>query len=211
MTKNISLVGQEIKAMFPKYVENIYLNTKDGPNSTIIIETNPSKVVKLINVLKKHTDFQYNILRDISVSDNPEQMYRFSISYHLLSVKFASYIHVKTYAAEDTPVPSITKLHPSADWMEREAWDMFGIYFYNHPNLRRILTDYGFEGHPLRKDFPLSGFVESRYDEESKRVVVEPVELAQEFRTFDFASPWEFDIETEDYLRLKHLTKKEDI
>jgi len=108
-----------------------------------------------------------------------------------LSVSQNQRIRVKLETDEETPVPSATKLFSAAGWFEREAWDLYGIFFSNHPDLRRILTDYGFEGHPLRKDFPLTGYVEVRYDEEQKRVVYEPVKLAQEFRTFDFLSPWE--------------------
>ena len=116
---------------------------------------------------------------------------RFDVVYHLLSPKQNLRIRVKVQTDEDTPVPSATGVYPGADWFEREAYDMYGILFSGHPDLRRILTDYGFEGHPLRKDFPTTGFVEVRYDDEAKRVVYEPVELKQEFRNFDFLSPWE--------------------
>lgn len=111
--------------------------------------------------------------------------------YNLLSVRYNARIRVKTYTDELTPIESATCLYNSANWFEREAWDMFGIFFANHPDLRRILTDYGFEGHPFRKDFPLSGYVEVRYDDELRRVVSEPVEMTQEFRRYDFSSPWD--------------------
>ena len=119
------------------------------------------------------------------------QMFRFEIVYNLLSLRFNSRVRVKTYTDELTPIESVNDIFKAANWNEREVWDMYGVYFTNHPDLRRILTDYGFEGHPLRKDFPLSGYVECRYDDEVRRVVQEPVELAQEFRKFDLAAPWE--------------------
>ena len=118
-------------------------------------------------------------------------LFRFEIVYNLLSLRFNSRVRVKTYTDELTPIESVNDIFKAANWNEREVWDMFGVYFTNHPDLRRILTDYGFEGHPLRKDFPLSGYVECRYDDEVRRVVQEPVELAQEFRKFDLAAPWE--------------------
>merc|ERR1712156_742263 len=128
---------------------------------------------------------------DVTAVDWPDRPYRFEIVYNFLSIQFNQRIRVKTYADEVTPIDSITPLFDSANWAEREVWDMFGVFFTNHPDLRRILTDYGFEGHPLRKDFPLSGYLECRWDDEAKRVVQEPVELAQEFRKFDLAAPWE--------------------
>jgi NADH-quinone oxidoreductase subunit C len=123
--------------------------------------------------------------------DFPERDLRFDVVYHLLSLKTNRRVRVRLAVDDATAVPSATGLWPSAGWYEREAWDMYGIFFAGHPDLRRILTDYGFEGHPLRKDFPLTGYVELRYDEEQKRVVYEPVKLTQDFRSFDFLSPWE--------------------
>jgi NADH-quinone oxidoreductase subunit C len=123
--------------------------------------------------------------------DWPERERRFDVVYNLLSVKLNQRIRVRIETDENTPVPTATGVFPSAGWYEREAWDLYGIYFADHPDLRRILTDYGFEGHPLRKDFPLTGHVEVRYDDEQKRVVYEPVKLTQDFRRFDFLSPWE--------------------
>ncbi len=127
---------------------------------------------------------------DIAGVDYPTRENRFEVVYNLLSVRYNNRIRVKTYASEVNPVPSVSSLYPGANWFEREAWDMYGIFFTGHPDLRRILTDYGFEGYPLRKDFPLTGYVEVRYDDEKKRVVAEPLELAQQFRSFDNASPW---------------------
>lgn len=128
---------------------------------------------------------------DISGVDFPEREKRFEVVYHLLSIRHQGRIRVKTYAGEADNVPSACELFRGADWYEREAWDLYGIYFSNHPDLRRILTDYGFEGHPLRKDFPLTGYTEVRYDEERKRVVYEPLQLTQAFRNFESLSPWE--------------------
>jgi NADH-quinone oxidoreductase subunit C len=130
-------------------------------------------------------------LIDITAVDWPSRERRFDVVYHLLSPKHNARIRLKVEADEATPVPSVIEVFPSADWYERETYDLYGIVFTGHPDLRRILTDYGFEGHPLRKDFPLTGFVEVRYDDELKRVVYEPVRLTQEFRNFDFLSPWE--------------------
>jgi NADH-quinone oxidoreductase subunit C len=128
---------------------------------------------------------------DVCGADYPERKERFEVVYHLLSMSHNSRVRIKTSTDEDTPVASACALWPAADWFEREAFDMFGILFSDHPDLRRILTDYGFHGHPLRKDFPLTGYTEVRYDEEQKRVIYEPVKLVQEYRNFDFLSPWE--------------------
>jgi len=128
---------------------------------------------------------------DITAVDFPEKDKRFEVVYNLLSYKYASRIRVKTYAGEADAIPSATSVFRGADWYERETWDLYGVYFSDHPDLRRILTDYGFEGHPLRKDFPLTGYTEVRYDEERKRVVYEPLQLTQAFRNFEASSPWE--------------------
>lgn len=136
---------------------------------------------------------------DISGADYPTRSQRFEVVYHLLSVQYNARIRVKTYADEVHPVPSATSVFRSADWYEREIWDMYGVFFIGHPDLRRILTDYGFEGHPLRKDFPLTGYTEVRYDEEKKRVVSEPLQLTQVFRNFEANSPWEQVGEGESY------------
>lgn len=145
----------------------------------------------MLTFLRDHSQCQFKSCIDISGVDFPEREKRFEVVYHLLSVKHAGRIRVKTYAGEADPVPSATGVYAGANWYEREAWDLFGIFFDNHPDLRRILTDYGFEGHPLRKDFPLTGYTEVRYDEEKKRVVYEPLQLSQAFRNFESMSPWE--------------------
>ncbi len=148
-------------------------------------------ILDVISFLKRDVQCQFISIIDVSGVDYPARQRRFDVVYHLLSPRQNQRIAVKIQADEDTVVPSITPLFPGADWYERETYDLYGILFSGHPDLRRILTDYGFEGHPLRKDFPLTGFVEVRYDDEVKRVVYEPVELKQEFRNFDFISPWE--------------------
>lgn len=136
-------------------------------------------------------DHQYQQLMEIAGVDYPDRAERFEVVYMLLSLTKNHRVMVKCSADEDTPVPTVTTLWPNAGWLEREVFDMFGVTFAGNPDLRRILTDYGFEGHPFRKDFPLTGYTELRYSEEEKRVVYEPVELAQEMREFDFLSPWE--------------------
>ena len=148
-------------------------------------------IVDVMTFLRNDVQCQFVSFIDAAGVDYPQRRKRFDVVYHLLSPRQNLRIRVKLSTDEDTPVPSITSVYPGADWFEREAYDMYGILFSGHPDLRRLLTDYGFEGHPLRKDFPLTGFVEVRYDDEQKRVVYEPVELKQEFRNFDFLSPWE--------------------
>jgi NADH-quinone oxidoreductase subunit C len=144
-----------------------------------------------LRFLRDDPKCRFTVLCDICGVDYPDRPQRFEVVYNLLSMSLNQRIRLKLDTAEDEPVPSATDLFSSAGWWEREAWDLFGILFADHPDLRRILTDYGFEGHPLRKDFPLTGYVELRYDEQQKRVVYEPVRLQQEFRSFDFLSPWE--------------------
>jgi NADH-quinone oxidoreductase subunit C len=148
-------------------------------------------IVKALTTLRDDPAFLFEVLIDICGVDYPEREERFDVVYHLLSpwLNHRLRVRVKTDAAH--PVPSLIGLFPAADWFEREAYDLYGILFSGHPDLRRLLTDYGFQGHPLRKDFPLTGFVELRYDDELKRVVYEPVKLMQEYRSFDFLSPWE--------------------
>ena len=148
-------------------------------------------IVAFVRKLRDDPRLGFVSLIDVCGVDWPQREKRFDIVYHLLSPRQNVRIRLKVMTDEDTPVPSITPVFPGADWFEREAYDFYGVLFTGHPDLRRILTDYGFEGHPLRKDFPLTGFVEVRYDDEQKRVVYEPVRLAQEFRDFDFLSPWE--------------------
>ncbi|WP_322988030.1 NADH-quinone oxidoreductase subunit C [Hoeflea sp.] len=151
----------------------------------------PANLIDLITFLRDDARCKFVSFIDCCGVDWPGRPERFDVVYHLLSPRQNMRIRLKVMTSEDAPVPSITSVYPGADWFEREAYDLFGILFTGHPDLRRILTDYGFEGHPLRKDFPLTGFVEVRYDDQVKRVVYEPVELKQEFRNFDFLSPWE--------------------
>jgi NADH-quinone oxidoreductase subunit C len=148
-------------------------------------------IIDVLTFLRDDVQCQFVCFIDICGVDRPERARRFDVVYHLLSPRQNQRIRVKVETDEDTPVPSATPVFPGADWFEREAYDLYGILFTGHPDLRRILTDYGFEGHPMRKDFPLTGYVEVRYDDELKRVVYQPVELKQEFRNFDFLSPWE--------------------
>jgi len=149
------------------------------------------RIVEVLTFLRDDPACQFEVPIDICGVDWPARKERFDVVYHLLSPRLNQRIRIKLTTDETTPVPSTVGVFPAANWFEREAYDMYGILFSGHPDLRRILTDYGFQGHPMRKDFPLTGYVEVRYDEEQKRVVYEPVELAQEFRTFDFESPWE--------------------
>jgi NADH/F420H2 dehydrogenase subunit C len=148
------------------------------------------KLLFALQCLKTHFSYRFCLLSSIAGVDLLEKEYRFSVVYDLLSLTYNSRLRVKVFVNEVTSVPSVVPLYINANWWEREVWDMYGVYFQNHPDLRRILTDYGFEGHPLRKDFPLYGYVEVRYDEGKKRVVAEPVQLTQEFRAFTFQTPW---------------------
>lgn len=148
-------------------------------------------VVGLIEFLKTSGNCRFSTLVDVTAVDYPSRDKRFDVVYHLLSMYSNQRVRVKVAIREEEIVPSITSVHPSANWFEREVFDMYGVYFSGHPDLRRILTDYGFRGHPLRKDFPTTGYTEVRYDEKEKRVVYEPVSLVQEYRQFDFMSPWE--------------------
>ncbi|MDQ2632972.1 MAG: NADH-quinone oxidoreductase subunit C [Pseudomonadota bacterium] len=151
----------------------------------------PEDIIAISTFLRDDPACLFASLVDVCGVDYPARAKRFDVVYHLLSPRKNLRIRLKVMTDEETPVPSITGVYPGADWFERETYDLYGVLFSGHPDLRRLLTDYGFEGHPLRKDFPLTGFVEVRYDDEVKRVVYEPVELKQEFRNFDFLSPWE--------------------
>jgi NADH-quinone oxidoreductase subunit C len=157
----------------------------------LTIEVEREKLAEVIASLRDDSRCRFGCLIDICGADYPEREERFDVVYHLLSPWLNQRIRVRVTTDAAKPVPSITGLFPAANWFEREAYDLYGILFAGHPDLRRILTDYGFQGHPLRKDFPLTGFVEVRYDDELKRVVYEPVKLMQEYRSFDFLSPWE--------------------
>ncbi len=154
------------------------------------LEARADQIVPLLTLLRDDSEFQFQQLVELCGVDYPQRPLRFDVVYLLLSLTKNVRIRVKVQTDEDTAVPSVASVYPNADWCEREAFDMYGIFFSGHPDLRRILTDYGFHGHPLRKDFPMSGYVEVRYDDSLKRVVYEPVKIT-EFRAFDFLSPWE--------------------
>jgi NADH dehydrogenase (ubiquinone) Fe-S protein 3 len=187
MRKQLTEFGRYIGECLPKYIQKIQLTHAD--ELELLIE--PSGVLPVTYFLKNHHNAMFTNIVDLCGVDVPTRQYRFEVVYHYLSIKYNSRIRVKTYTDELTPIDSITEVFRGANWYEREAWDMFGIYFANHPDLRRILTDYGFDGHPFRKDFPLSGYEELRYDDELERIVYEPLELTQEFRKFSLDSPWE--------------------
>jgi len=157
----------------------------------LILLSAPQQLLALLDFLKKDAVSECQQLVDITAVDYPSRPNRFEVIYNLLSLTRNHRIRVKISLAEDEFVPSATALWPVANWFEREIWDLYGVFFAGHPDLRRILTDYGFDGHPLRKDFPLTGYIELRYDDEQKRVVYEPVKLTQDFRAFDYISPWE--------------------
>ena len=157
----------------------------------LTVEVAPASLVSFVDFLRVDTACRFSTLIDITAVDHPERPQRFDVVYHLLSMFQNQRIRLRLAVREEAMVPSIVSVHPSANWFEREVFDMFGIFFSGHPDLRRILTDYGFRGHPLRKDFPTTGYTEVRYDEALKRVVYEPVKLVQEYRQFDFMSPWE--------------------
>jgi NADH-quinone oxidoreductase subunit C len=157
----------------------------------VTVTAAPDTLIGLLTFLRDDQVCKFSVLIDICGADYPNRAKRFDVVYHLLSLHRNQRVRIKVETDETTPVPSAAGIWPAANWFEREAFDMYGIQFSDHPDLRRILTDYGFTGYPLRKDFPLTGFVEVRYDDEQKRVVYEPVKLTQDFRTFDFMSPWE--------------------
>ncbi|KAI0005452.1 NADH-ubiquinone oxidoreductase 30.4 kDa subunit [Russula compacta] len=185
-TEKLHNYGSYLMQCLPKFIQQFSV-LKD--ELTLYIA--PSAVTPVLTFLRDHSQCQFKSVMDISGVDFPERDKRFEVVYHLLSITYAARIRVKTYAGEADAVPSATPLFSGANWYEREAWDLFGIFFKDHPDLRRILTDYGFEGYPLRKDFPLTGYTEVRYDEEKKRVVYEPLQLTQAFRNFEALSPWE--------------------
>lgn len=170
----------------PKWVQYLQSSQNEA-----VLFVYPQHLVSFLLFLKDYTNTQCKQLIDITAIDNPSRSSRFQVVYQLLSLQYNARIRVKSCIDEVTPISSATGVFSCAAWWEREVWDMFGIFFYDHPDLRRILTDYGFHGHPLRKDFPLTGYVEVRYDDSEKRVITEAVEMSQEFRYFDFATPWE--------------------
>ncbi|MFD0917471.1 NADH-quinone oxidoreductase subunit C [Pseudahrensia aquimaris] len=163
----------------------------DIAHGEMTVMTGPDNILSVLRFLRDDTQMQFICFIDICGVDYPERKARFEIVYHLLSPRQNTRVRVKLAVDSQTTVPSCVEIYPGADWFEREAYDMYGVLFTGHPDLRRLLTDYGFEGYPLRKDFPLTGFSEVRYDDEQKRVIYEPVQLRQEFRNFDFLSPWE--------------------
>jgi len=179
-------LGEYIAAALPQEI----VETGVGLDELTVLAQRGA-VVEVLTFLRDDVNCQFQQLLDVCGVDYPQREPRFEVVYNLLSLTHNRRIRVKVRTDEETPVPSVTGVFSSANWWEREAWDLMGILFAEHPDLRRIMTDYGFEGHPLRKEFPLTGYVEVRYDDEQKRVVYEPVKLAQEFRTFDFLSPWE--------------------
>lgn len=186
MTEALKELGDHIAAAFPRDVTG----TEVGYGE-LMVSVRREAVAHLLVFLRDDPKCLFQVLIDICGADYPERPERFDVVYNLLSVKNNRRIRVKVSTDEENPVPSATGVFSAAGWFERETWDLFGVYFADHPDLRRILTDYGFEGHPLRKDFPLTGYIEVRFDEAEKRVVYEPVKLKQEFRSFDFMSPWE--------------------
>ena len=186
MDESLKELGENIAAALANE-----LNGWRVAHDELIVEAKRQSIVKVLTFLRDDANCLFRVLMDICGVDYPERAERFEVVYNLLSMKLNQRVRVKVTTDEETPVPSVTEVFSAANWFERETWDMYGVMFSDHPDLRRILTDYGFEGHPLRKDFPMTGYVEVRYDEEQKRVVYEPVTLTQEFRRFDFMSPWE--------------------
>jgi NADH-quinone oxidoreductase subunit C len=184
-------IGQTAEVRFSAHVGELML---DRGQATLPVKADG--LVAVLTWLRDDSNCLFKQLVDVTAVDYPERPARFDVVYNLLSLRHNLRIRVKVEAGENESIPSVTEVFSSANWLEREVWDMYGLYFAGHPDLRRILTDYGFEGHPQRKDFPLTGHVEMRYDEDQKRVVYEPVKLTQAFRNFDYLSPWEgsFDV-----------------
>lgn len=179
-----------LKKIIPKFCD--FLILKRIKKNELILYINQSyNLWNILFFIKNNTFFQVKTLTDICVIDYPNKIKRFELIYNLLSIKYNFRFLLKTNTTMYNPINSITSLYYSANWLERECWDLFGIFFLNHPDLRRILTDYGFEGFPLRKDFPLTGYIEVRYDDEKSNIVYEPLEISQEYRLFNFTSPWE--------------------
>jgi NADH-quinone oxidoreductase subunit C len=186
MDESLHTLGETIAGALPGSVQRHHIS-----HGELTVTATPSDIVKVVRFLRDDERCQFWCIIDITAVDWPERERRFDVVYHFLSPKQNQRVRVKLEAGEGAPVPSIIEAFPGANWFEREVYDLYGIVFTGHPDMRRLLTDYGFEGHPLRKDFPLTGFVEVRYDDEQKRVIYEPVQLIQEFRSFDFLSPWE--------------------
>ncbi len=186
MDSDLKQVGDAIATALPGAVSDVSIAYGE---LTLTVE--PARLVEAIAHLRDDPACLFISFIDLTAVDYPTREKRFDVVTHLLSPKHNRRIRIKVATDEETPIPSLSGLYPAANWFEREAYDLFGVLFTGHPDLRRLLTDYGFDGHPLRKDFPMTGYVEVRYDDERKRVVYEPVQLAQEFRSFDFLSPWE--------------------
>lgn len=184
LADDLQALGEEARTSLPGVVTDVHLSYGE-----LTLEAPAQRVREVLLWLRDRAEFQQ--LMDLCGADYPERPLRFDVVYHLLSLSRNLRVRVKVRTDEDTPVPSVIPVYPCADWFEREAFDLYGVVFADHPDLRRLLTDYGFQGHPLRKDFPLTGYTEVRWDDELKRVVYEPVQLTQEFRTWDFLSPWE--------------------
>ena len=186
MSELLRELGDAIKIALPQEIEEADMRLGE-----LTLVARPDSIVKVLTYLRDAPACQFKMLVDLCGVDYPERSRRFDIVYILLSLRHNMRIRVKVRADEETVVPSVVSVFSSANWYEREAWDLYGVAFSDHPDLRRLLTDYGFDGHPLRKDFPLTGHVEVRYDDEQKRVVYDKVKLPQDFRSFDFLSPWE--------------------
>src|SRR5882724_4539576 len=186
MTQALKDLGDFVTSALPDGVLGMEI-----VHGQLILRVKRDEIVPIMTFLRDDARCLFKVMVDLCGVDYPDRPERFEVVYNLLSLKLNHRIRVKLATDEESLVPSITGVYSAAGWFEREAWDLYGIFFSDHPDLRRILTDYGFEGHPLRKDFPLTGYVELRYDEEQKRVVYDKVKLKQEFRSFDFVSPWE--------------------
>jgi len=186
MNQALQDLGDYIKGAMPNAILSAQLI-----NDELVLIAQPQPITRILLFLRDDSNCLFKTLIDICGVDYPERKRRFDVVYHLLSLRHNQRIRIKLQIDDDVVVPSAIGVFSAAGWYEREAWDLYGIMFANHPDLRRLLTDYGFDGHPMRKDFPLTGFVEVRYDEVQKRVVYEPVALTQDFRSFDFTSPWE--------------------
>jgi NADH-quinone oxidoreductase subunit C len=186
MDERLKELGEAIVAALPGAATGY-----DVACGELTVTARASDIIRVVTFLRDDPRCEFWCIIDVTAVDWPGREYRFDVVYHFLSPKLNQRIRVKVETDEVTLVPSIISVFPGADWFERETYDLYGVLFVGHPDMRRLLTDYGFEGHPLRKDFPLTGFVEVRWDDELKRVVYEPVRLSQEFRNFDFLSPWE--------------------
>ncbi|QNT71389.1 NADH-quinone oxidoreductase subunit C [Defluviicoccus vanus] len=186
MDTGLRELGEYLVAAMGDAIKEVALVSEE-----LIVVVEREAIRRVLSFLRDDVNCQFKQLMDVTAVDFPGRSERFEVVYNLLSLTHNRRIRIKLATDEQTPVPTATSLFNSANWFEREVWDLFGIFFREHPDLRRILTDYGFQGHPLRKDFPLTGYVEVRYDDDLKRVVYEPVKLPQDFRNFDFLSPWE--------------------